>query len=469
MAGNTEKSRTASFLQRILKLPWALLVCLLFLFAAHNEVMHLKRHRSLNVLQWDVAGYHHYLPAAFIYNDLQDLEFLRKHIPFATRHHDEIEWFGIYTSKITGHHYTKFPYGVALLNSPGFLLAHIWTFWIDTNHPPDGYSEAYQHAVEISTFLYVLFGLLVLRRFLQRYLPEIHVAIALAAIAFGTNLFFYSTHNAGMSHGYVFFLFAIVLERTDAWHRKPSLGAAMVLGGTLGVILITRPIDALIGIVPLLWHITSRRSLIEKSELIKGNKLHLVIGALMLILPIIPQMLYWKVTTGSFIFYSYGDEGFAFHPENIFNGLFSYRKGWFVYTPLAFIGVLALLFMILRRKITGIVIPSFIFLLLIIPAVFSWHQWWYGGGFGARVLVESLAVIALPIGWLSRTLFDRSRWAWLLHVLIIYGCIELNMLQQHQYTVSLLHYDSMNKERYWEIFLKRDWEGVRKFPYEEEQ
>jgi hypothetical protein len=29
----------------------------------------------------------------------------------------------------------------------------------------------------------------------------------------------------------------------------------------------------------------------------------------------------------------------------------------------------------------------------------------------------------------------------------------------------MLHYEDMTAERYWEIFLKRDWEGLREFPY----
>ncbi len=449
--------------------PLSLLACVIFLASAHLWVIEWERHRDLQVLRWDMAGYHHYLPATLIYNDIRDLSYLGEHIPVAARTQDEVEWFGIIPSA-TGHVYIKYSCGVALMDLPGFLIAHAWTLWIDKNHPPDGYSEPYQHAVEISSFLYAFFGLLLLRKFLLRYVGDLHAAIAIVAIGTGTNLFFYSTLNAGMSHAYLFFLVAAVIELTARWHERPAMKKAILLGLALGMILVTRPIDILIILVPILWGIRSITSAKAKLHQLIVHKHHVLVLLLCMIPPLIPQMLYWKATTGSYIFYSYTGEGFDLQLRNIWNGLFSYRKGWFIYTPLAFIGVLALIIMLLKEHTRRIILPFALYLPVIVIAVFSWSEWWYGGGFGARPLIESLPVLALPLAWASQQIHRRSFWLWLPFCIVIALGVRLNMFQQHQYHIGMLHYEHMNKERYWEIFLKDDddWGSLRKFPYEEE-
>jgi hypothetical protein len=38
-----------------------------------------------------------------------------------------------------------------------------------------------------------------------------------------------------------------------------------------------------------------------------------------------------------------------------------------------------------------------VFMVVIIYSIFSWSQWWYGGGFSCRPLVETYPVLALPL------------------------------------------------------------------------
>jgi hypothetical protein len=456
--------RLNGWFDRRLPRPLSLLACLVFLIMAHMHVTHGRRHRALEVLQWDIGGYHHYLPGAIIYRDLKDLAFLDHRIP-AVRQHPELATFGLTRSEVTGHYYNKFTYGVALMNLPAFLLAHAWVTWVDPTHPADGYSEPYQHAVAISCYLFAFAGLMLLRKFLSRYFGDLHIALALLAIGIGTNLYFYSTHNAGMAHAYLFFLFALILERTDHWHRHPSWQAATVLGLAIGVVAITRPVDSLIILVPLLWNTIPRDLAAARWKLVRRYRWHLVAAGVALVLPLLPQFFYWKATTGSWIFYSYTGEGFAFAWSKISSGLFSYRKGWFLYTPLAALMIAALIAMASKRVMKGMVFPLLVFFPLFILIVFSWHQWWYGGGFGARPMIEGLALLALPLAWLSQFAMSCSRILWLGLCLVVYMGIELNLLQQFQYAIGMLHYEDMTAERYWEIFLKRDWEGLREFPY----
>jgi hypothetical protein len=167
------------------------------------------------------------------------------------------------------------------------------------------------------------------------------------------------------------------------------------------------------------------------------------------------QMIYWKTTTGDWIYYSYQGEGFNFRNPNILKGLFSYRKGWFVYTPLALLGFAGMFYMLRDKQYRFYSWPFFIYYILTIYVVFSWEQWYYGGGFGSRVMVQSYALLALPMGVLLSKVFTKtaSCFKCYLGLLIVLG-IGLNMFQSYQYKKGIIHWDSMNEAMYWQRFLK---------------
>jgi hypothetical protein len=438
------------------------MVCVLFAWAAVQEIKDIHFWRDLRVLQWDIEAYYHYLPATFIHGDPRDLDYV------ATLddglHKDNPSSYGIFHVKETGHECLKYTCGVALFEAPMFFAAHAYCHSPWTGHPADGYSAPYQLGVSLSSILFSFFGLLLLRTFMLRHASDRATALAIAALAFGTNVFFYSTVDSGMSHPYLFFLFAAVLERTDAWHRAPSRGKAIGLGLALGLILLTRPLDFIVVLVPLLW--THGLGWRAKWALVREHRGHIVVATVAAIVPLIPQLLYWKATTGHFIFYSYRSEGFNWSDPHIIDGLFSYRKGWFVWSPLVVLGFIGLALMLVDKSKRALAWPVIAFFPPALYGIFSWYQWWYGGGFGARPLVDTLPLLALPIAVLvDRALDKHVLIAALLAVIILAG-IRLNLFQQKQYLSTIVHWDGMTKERYWEIWGKENWEGLRPFPYE---
>ncbi len=444
----------------------SLLVPILFVLIGYSEVMKMGHWSTERVLHWDIVAYYHYLPAVINHNDLPDHTYVRVLEPhIATR--DERSSFGISHSPRTGHHHLKFTYGTALFELPFFLIAHAVAHMSGGEYLADGYSAPYQLAVQLSTIFFVALGLLFIRRYLLRYVDDISTAIALCVIAFGTNLYFYSTVNAGMSHGYLFFLVAVILERTDTWHKWPTIQGAFIIGLCAGLVTVMRPVDGLIVLVPLLWNCWPASVFRSKWQLVARHRRHLYLAIVAFVIPILPQLIYWQITTGQLFFYSYTGEGFAFEPANIADGLFSYRKGWIVYSPLVLLGFIGMALMLRRRSTAGPIVPLLIYFPIIITVIFSWEQWWYGGGFGARPLVGSLPLLALPMAWLSKHLVKRSQILWITMLVVIFIGIRLNMFQQHQYNMGMLHWDQMTEERYWEIFLKPNWDGIRDFPYKE--
>src|SRR6185436_10253555 len=112
------------------------------------------------------------------------------------------------------------------------------------------------------------------------------------------------------------------------------------------------------------------------------------------ILIFLPQLFYWKHQTGSWFFNSYLNEHFYFNNPHVFYGLFSFRKGWLVYTPIMFFALAGLY--TLFKTMKEFFYPVLILFLLYIYVAFSWWCWWYGGSYGQRALIDIYPFLAVP-------------------------------------------------------------------------
>ena len=279
----------------------------------------------------DACGYYLYLPALFIYHDLDKLSFYPA-LDSEYNHTLEIQC-SLYN--INGNKLDKYPVGVALFELPFFLFAHAYSYSTH-QYKTDGFSIPYQLAGIFSNILWVVIGLFVLRKFLKRYFSDNITALTIICVTFGTNLYAYNSFIIGMSHPYSFFLFACLLLLTDEWYSKPPEWlTSLLLGLVLGFIFIVRPINLIAIIIPLFWMVSSSSSLKERVKLFNENYRHILITLVVFISIVFVQFGYWRYITGHWLFYSYIDEGFNFLHPHIVKGLFSYRKGWFVYTVLS--------------------------------------------------------------------------------------------------------------------------------------
>ena len=344
---------------------------------------------------------------------------------------------------------------------PFFLLAHGYCVVFEPAIA-DGYSAPYQLMVSLSAICSTFLGMLVLVTFLRRHTHDRAIACALLILTLGTNLFFYSTVDSGMPHSYLFLLFCIVLERSDPWHHRPAMNKAVAIGLALGMIALIRPVDVLVGVLPLLWPIAQGG--LSKWHLSRSHGGQLVVLCLCAALPILPQIAYWKAATGQWLYWSYEGEGFNWSDPHIIDGLFGFRKGWFVYSPLVLLGFIGLLMMMLRPKWRALAWPVVVYFTLAFYITFSWRSWWYGGGFGCRPMVEALALLALPMAVLAQDLLERNKTLLVAFALVLLAGIHLNRFQQDQYEQTIIHWDSMTRERYWEVWGHAHWDGLKEFP-----
>jgi hypothetical protein len=308
-------------------------------------------------------------------------------------------------------------------------------------------------AVVASNIFWVIAGLILLRGGLLRYFPENAVSLTLLAIAFGTNLFYYTVYDQGMSHPYSFFLFAALLWLTDKYYYRFKLRHLLLLGLTLGLIAITRPVNLLVIIIPVFWKVYDLESLKARGLFFLKNSHKILLAAFLFFLVVLIQLSYWKFVTGNWIYYSYENEGFLFSDPEIINGLFSYKKGWFVYTPIAFLSLVGLVF--LWKQYPQFIPALILFFSLMVYVVFSWSMWYYGGSFGCRALIETLPLAAIPLAALCCYAFRvRNYLVKIPLVTLVVLLIGLNLFQSYQYSLNIIHWDSMTKEYYWKVFGK---------------
>ena len=163
------------------------------------------------------------------------------------------------------------------------------------------------------------------------------------------------------------------------------------------------------------------------------------------------QSILYKMQTGHYLLYSYGDESFNFSKPEIINFLISYRKGFFLYTPIALLSIFGFRTLYRENKYRAIVLSLF---LLFITYVFSsWWSWWYGGSFSTRVLLEYSLFVFLPLAVLlnDSTAKIRRRLTILMVVLTLFSQVQI-----YQFRHGQIHYSDMTKELYWKNFLRID-------------
>ncbi len=418
----------------------------IFLFtiaAAYLSWYNYKKHGDIFVS--DKSGYYAYNPALFIYGDIEKCSFHHKRDPG-----------DIWTFKVqeNGKRLNKYTIGVALMSFPFFITAHAYT-GISNAYAADGYSHPYQIAGIAATLFWTIFGLIMLSLFLRNYFSDTVVAWTLLAIAAGTNLFHYTAYEHGMSHSYSFALFATMLYLTYKWHntQKPKYILSIALTGSM--IVLVRQVNILFLLIPLLWNVYNFNTLSARVNLLIRNYKMLLPALLVFIIPILLQLYYWHYITGKWFVYSYTGEYFNFFNPHIIDGLFSFRKGWFIYTPIAFVAAIGFIFLWRRdRKLA----PGLLLLMIIVIYItFSWWMWWYGGSFGCRPLVEYLALMAIPLSAFFEYIIVKANM--LLKAtffILITGFVALNIFQQYQYSAQILHWDRMTRQYYFKTWGKVD-------------
>ncbi len=395
------------------------------------------------VIQNDVIMYYAYLPATFIFHDL-DFDFV-KDLP------EDFEGHIWLQRAPSGTPILRMTMGMAMLWIPFFFLAHLTAHLAGVSTL--GYSWPYSLSIFVAALFYLFIGLYYLRKILLRYFSDFIAAVTLTLIVMATNLMYYVISEPGMSHVYNFSLISVFIYFSVKWIETTNFKYTVLLGLIAGLIVLVRPVNILVLLFPALIGVSSFK---EFTGRVIGNWKWIIVAGVFAVLVFVPQMIYWKIQTGHFLFNSYMNEGkFYFLKPQVINGLFSYRKGWLVYTPVMVFAIVG--FFRLRKYAQGFLVPILIFTLINIYVVFSWWCWWYGGSFGSRPMIDMYGIMALPLAAFLQFIIEKKIWLKAGIAVVLFAFIILNQFQMIQYRSSLLHWNSMTKEAYWAIFGRRSW------------
>lgn len=437
-------------MQKLFSSKAVIVLCIAICFIVTTNI-HWGKNKWQNIIEADAKGYYAYLPAVFIYHDLN------------FNFYDSIEKkkyyndFLVYDYRATapdGRRIDKYYCGTAVAQLPFFLIAHVLAKISGAD--ADGYSRPYMLSITLAALFYLFIGLWFINKLLELYtIGNRARSLTMIALLFGTNLFFYSVCEMGMSHVYSFALVAMFCFYIKKYSIGFSPKTLIISLALLGMIFLIRPVNVLILLaVPFLSGSRERFTAMFKNAFRQIKALITGIAVLLVLIGI--QCVIYKISTGQWWIYSYGDERFDFAHPHFIGILFSYKKGLFLYTPLYLLSLAGLYALYKKNKFES---GTFLLFFIVITYVLSsWWNWWYGGSFSSRVYVEFLSLFAVLMGlFLQNTRNKIARIATTVGIILL---IALCQVQTYQYRYYIIHWEDMNKEKYWNVFLKLDKKDV---------
>lgn len=407
-----------------------------------------------NLIGGDVICYYGYLPAFFIYDDIT-LKFTDTNPQF----------FGKYywpEKSPNGGRLIKTSMGLSFMYAPFFLIGHFTAPAF--NQPQDGFSWPYQFWLLSGCILYLIIGMVFLRKALLFYFTDGITALVLISIYFGTNLFWYSLYDGLLSHGFLFSLSCAYLYLIIKWHKSQTYTLSALLGLIIGLATLTRPTMIIWMLSPFLYQVTSLSSFIIKVKWLMSKWNYLLAFIIFFILIGLPQLFYWKTITGQWFYFSYTGERFYFNQPHIFEVLFSFRKGWLLYIPMMSFSLIGFFLLYKRaRDIFWAVLLPFIISAYVLSC---WWSWWFGASYGYRPFIEFYPFLSFPIAALFSFVYEKKELVKNSFSILIVLLLTHSLFQTWQFYKGFIHWDYMTKESYMINFLKMDivpdwWESLK--------
>lgn len=383
----------------------------------------------------DGIGYYEYLPSAFIHHDLSRTS---NEIPI------RIQSTLGYTKYNNGA-VNKYHCGTAVLLTPFFLVAKFLYY----EPGMTGYEWPFHVATLIAALFYTLLTLIFVRKLLELYaIKWAVIALTQTVLIFATNALFYIGEVPTFSHLYSLFAITALLFCTRHclvnYQRRYVIWVFLLLG----LIVIIRPINIMI-ILFLPFMSDSWQQLRARAIDVLRDTNGLAFSLVALCVPLAIQVTVWYLQTGDFIVYSYGTERFYFTDPHMRETLFSFRKGLFIYTPILLFSLLGLLRLIRDKKwysIGTFLVPT----TLLTYVISSWWDWSYGCSYGHRVYIDFFSLLFIPFAIGANDKSWSSKIPWIAAIVFI----PINLIQTWQYKQHILHWYTMDFDKYATVFLK---------------
>ena len=376
------------------------------------------------IINSDGKGYYAYLPAIFIYHDLQ-FRFVEQYEYQYYPSNKSV--FKEFRQDDGGHVVNKYFPGLAIIWLPFFLFGHFMALL--EIFPQDGYSLPYQYAIAFSAFLFLWLGAKWLMKLLKCFGADAGTAAWLTAlVTLGTNLVFYVIVEPSMTHVYSFALITGFLYAGFRFFHdyQPKWFVRTLLSFTL--IFLIRPTNGLL-LLMLPFLAGSFQVMKDSFGKVLSDKKTLLRGVIQVLILISIPVILWILQTGRPFVYSYGEEKLNFLSPNIFHILFSFNRGWFIYTPVALVSMIGFAGLYRANKFRAAWLMAF--LVVFIYTLSCWWVWYYASKCGQRVFIDIYPVVALLLLFLWQMI--KRPLLRLVFAGIMVLLVAFNMMQFYQH------------------------------------
>jgi hypothetical protein len=430
------------FLKQNIRKTTILLIISVFTLKFSVKISDVVKGKDTCVCSYDGYGYYMYLTQLFQYRNLilQQNESQEVQDKYCNGNY-------VYQLKRmdNGNNLDIYHMGQAYLELPAYAVGHVFAKCL--GYPKDGFSKPYHITFLLNALLFILLGIYFLNKILKLFFSDQVSALLLLIIYFGTNFWITAIYAYQLQHIYLFALIGMLFYSLLKLRALPSKRKYLIVAAlTLGLISAIRPTHVLLGFLPLFL---LRGIYPTKAAYWKSMVLFPIAGFLVNL----PQLIYWKVLGGSWFILNMHMEEVIIVDPHLFDFLFSYKKGWLLYTPIFLLLVPGFIQLYKQRKeLFWGIFTSFVFCVWIFC---SWECWWYAASFGSRAMVDLYPLLAVPVGF-AIVYLGRTRITAFLMMGFVFLTLGLSVFQSEQFTLGYLHTDRMTREHYWYIFGKLD-------------
>lgn len=290
---------------------------------------------------------------------------------------------------------SKYPYGVALLQSPFYVGSKIYAKI--SNQEFNAYNELSQITIDFAGISYAIIGLILLFFYLQKRTSTFAALLTVIAILIGTNVYYYIVKCPGYSHVYSFFLFVCLLQSSSYYFSNQNIKRLALLVVVATLIILARPMNIIFIPFILFTDVSLFSETLVRIKSLFTLKNLIVIFAVFFLL-FLPQLIYWKWAYGSFLPDTYSEEGFsnALKPR-LFPYLFAPLNGLLPYSPLYVLFLLTMLIFVKINRVQAITIIVIMSVMIYLST--AWYTYSMGCGFSARNFVEFSALLSIPFAF----------------------------------------------------------------------
>ncbi|MDO8512429.1 MAG: hypothetical protein Q7S57_04095 [bacterium] len=347
-----------------------------------------------------------------------DLNFANEGSFFKNKFHQTSpSFYDIKTS--TGYYPNPFPVGVAIFETPWYLLAEGYiniSRYADHNSL-SGFTVIHDTFINFGNIFYGFLGLIVVYKFLRLYFNESVSLATIFSIFFATPLIYMTIYEAAWSHLLSFFLVSSFIYFCTAPNKVPDHVRYILIGCLIGLCFMVRwqNILLLILVVPILFQLFSN----NKQNFIK----YFAVLVISLFITISPQLIAWRILYGAYLLKPPSNTNFVYlqNPQ-IIPFLFSLRHGMFLWTPIYLLSLIGICY--LAKKKPRFVLPLIIFLGAELYINTSINDWW-SGYFGSRRMLDYSIIYALGIASIMQLKIKYLKYFW---NCVLFMLIAINFL-----------------------------------------